>query len=288
MTPFDAEHSSSFDRAPSLPESTRLLGRAVATLFFTPDHHHLYRDIKQEALAAQEVIPLQPPVEQLQQELLLQLPPRLDEPHRIITTPEIIATSGLLMQFGNHFKVIPQWLQVDYASVHTLYQTVTHEADTGRLSLADQLILAADQQHGNIEETLKLLLITSRHYARWLDEKTISNLPETTPPEQKALMTAWQDTLLGIKSDDTTYHDAAGDTYYAWTHAYADYLYDRLVDRSTLATRLAGVAFRNGTTIMQTLVNNLNPRGILSDHAIAARYGNAIADTCIQLTAPRL
>lgn len=222
MPPFDAEYSSSIDRAPSLTESTRLLGRAVTTLFLTPDHDHLYRDIKHDALTAEEVIPLNPPIERLQTDIMTNLPPLIEQPGAIITTPEVIAISGLLMQFGNHFKAIPDWLQIEYAPVRTLYDTVTREGNTARLSLADQLVIATDQQQGNVADALKLLLITSRHYARWLDEKTIRSLPPTTPSERKDLMTAWQDSLMGFKSSPGVYHDAAGDTYYAWTHAYAD------------------------------------------------------------------
>lgn len=261
-------------------QAMRLLGRAVTTLMVTPPHLRLYRDLKDEALVARATVPIHPPIAEEMQKVASQLNPRMLTRDAPISSSELTMTASLLMQFGNHFHAIPASLQVSYPTISELHGSFIDESQSrGRLSLSDQLAIALDQSNGALRDSLYNLCIASRMYARWLDEKTITALPELSVSDRKDRMRVWQDTLLGFKTGDDAYHDTAGDTYYAWTHAYAGYMFESLPRRKFIQDKLAQTAFRHGTYIMQTFVNNLNPRGVISDHTVAARYGNATADT---------
>lgn len=262
-------------------QAARFLGRAITTLVITPPHLRIYRDLQEENLAAQTSVPLHPSIESVSHDTGQILGHLATTRGTELSGPDITTSAGLLMQFGNHFSEIPPHLRIPYATVAELYDATTDQArHLGRLSLSQQLTLALEQTDGDLGASLRHLFLTSRMYARWLDEKTIEGLPLTSIDERRDLMRTWQDSLLGFKSGDNIYHDTAGDTYYAWTHAYSGYMFESLSPRRQTLDRLARLAFYNGTLIMQSLVNNFNPRGTISDHSIAAKYGNAIADAC--------
>lgn len=266
---------SPFDRQ----NAARHVGRAVRTLLITPLHPRVYRVIKDEDSKAGVTVPLQPEVEQVTNGMQTEILPWVRTFGETMSGSDTAITAGLLMQFSNHLNELPPHLNVPYETVRSLGSACIERAEErGRLSMVDQLSVALDQADGNLSEGLRRIFITSRMYARWLDRRAVLGTPEFSTSERLQQMRAWQDSLLGFKPGANEYHDTAGDTYYAWTHAYAGYMFDRLQLRPTLSARLARTAFRNGTRIMQTCVNNLNPRGTISDHTVAAHYGNAVAD----------
>lgn len=86
--------------------------------------------------------------------------------------------------------------------------------------------------------------------------------------------------------DINGYQDAAGDTYYAWTHALAKFAFVALPKKPGLHTKVAERLFDNGTTIMQSFVNRFYKEGggaTARDHANAAAYGIAIGQACIDM-----
>lgn len=260
-------------------EAAKYVGRAVRTLLVTPMHARLYRVIKEEDTGAGVTVPLHPELSELVDDISIRVLPQVTSPGRPMSGPDVAATAALLMQFSNHFHEVPDHLTVPYSTVAALGRACIERAQQdGRLSLTDQLGVALEQADGDLGEGLRTMFVTSRMYARWLDGRMVSDAPALSSGERLQQMRAWQDSLLGFKPGGDEYHDTAGDTYYAWTHAYAGYMFDRLQVRQTVATSLARTAFRNGTYIMQTCVNNLNPRGTISDHTVAARYGNALAE----------
>ena len=261
-------------------EASRFLGRAAVTLLLTPSHHRIYRDIKTEALAAQEIIPLHGSVADVADACkpYLNTVKTVDSPGAVY---DQVTLAALLIQFGDHLPTVPEPLKIPYDHIQHLHQTVTATArDYGRVSLSTQLGIALEQTDSNMAQALHLLCIGSRLYARWLDEQSVTGIPHPPSTYKKMRMAEWQNALQGFKSAPGVYHDAAGDTYYAWTHAYAGYTFGATTEHAQPFTTVARHAFRHGTLIMQTCVNNFNPRGILSDHTIAAHYGNAIADVC--------
>jgi hypothetical protein len=94
-------------------------------------------------------------------------------------------------------------------------------------------------------------------------------------------MLDWQNALAACKPAELGYQDAAGDAYYAWTHAMAEYAYRVLPDAPNVATAAARRIFRVGTNIMQPVTNTFYKCGILSDHSTAAAYGKAIGAACV-------
>lgn len=275
---YEAYHETEH-RGLNRPEAARYLGRAVRTLLVTPMHARIYRVIKEEDVRAGVVVPLQPDLPDIVDEVSSRILPLVAEFGRPMPGPDVAVSAALLMQFANHFPEVPDHLMVPYSTVAELGAAcISRAQQEGRLSLADQLSIALDHADGHLDEGLRNIFITSRMHARWLDRRMLPGTPELTSGERLQKMRAWQDSLLAFKPGGDEYHDTAGDTYYAWTHAYAGYMFDRLQRHQTVATSLARTAFRRGTYIMQTCVNNLNPRGTISDHTVAARYGNAVAE----------
>ena len=266
-------------------EVARYLSRAIGTLLFTPPHERLYRHLKQDDEQSSVIVPIHSdiPVTIAEIEPVLA---RVRQQGERRSSAQLGRLAALLMQFGNHFHDVPEELHIEYETVQNLHDRIVQQAtDSGRrLTLGGQLGVSLDQTEGNLAQSLHTLFVTSRFYARWLDETTIQNIPEINTEQRLILMRDWQASLMGFKEGRDEYHDTAGDTYYAWTHAYAGYVFEGLPERRSAASELGRVAFEHGTFIMQTCVNNLNPRGIISDHTVAARYGNAVAKRCVRVT----
>ncbi len=262
--------------------SLRLLGKAAYTLFFIPRHERIYREIAADThnTPLPPELELQPDISSVCREIDDSLTRRQPQRGQLLGKHEQIALSAQLIQFSDHLVTIPDHLKLPYRRLEYFFEatTVRRQELEHRLSFGDQLDLALDHTDNSLDEALYLLVMSSRMYARWLDSASLTDMPHYDHAARKDMMIRWQDALQTCKNDGN-YHDTAGDTYYAWTHAYAQYVF-RCLSRTPfkLDPQLQHV-FANGTTIMQTCVNAFTPRGVMSNHDIAAEYGNAIGAT---------
>lgn len=161
-----------------------------------------------------------------------------------------------------------------YSSMKTLKDRFVASAEEQAypLNFAEQLSIALDLTGDNIEEALTNLWFASRQYARWLDSVSIHDLPKFTPEEVLIEMKEWRSTILACKNaDEKNFQDAAGDNYYAWTHALAHVIYG---SGTGIPDRIGQYIFNHGTAINTRA--RLIKQSVPSDHRAAAAYGNQI------------
>lgn len=257
----------------------RGIQRAVHTLFRTPPHDTLHRDVANRLLL--ETQPTQPPLTQTQYNIAEVVKNSADT-EKITKLPvrKLKALGGILMQFTDYVPELQPYALTPHQHVEDLYENITDLAHKkGKpLAFADQLETALNQTDGDLPEALWRLFMTSRLYARWLDCDSITDIPPYTRDEKVNRMITWQRSLSACKKD--TPQDGSGDTYYAWTHAYALVAYKLFPEHPNLRTRTAQKTFEKGTILMHTLVHNINPQTVVNDHRIAGEYGNAIGEVC--------
>jgi hypothetical protein len=256
--------------------------QAVYTLFKSPTHdtpHLEIAEIRKEALQ-----PLQPPIYDIEYDLRTSTKDLVEpKKRRKLKGKELIHIAGVLMQFTDYSDSLQIYARTPHEHVEALTVGITRKArETSKpLSFSEQLNVALDQAEGDLPEALWRLFITSRMNARWLDGKSIPNLPQFTQIDKKRKMIEWQDSLAACKT--TIPQDTAGDTYYAWTHALASVIYEALPARSNWKTGLAKIMFQNGTKIMHSVAHKVNPQSLPNDHSIASKYGNAIGKECVSM-----
>lgn len=272
-----------FDRPSETPPLGTLRGvnRAAYTLFVTPSHDTLHKDVAEQT--RHETQPLQPEIEDVAKGVAALLQTRADAMRqRSLKGKELAKLGGVLIQFTDYVPTLQPYSETPFSEVDALYNSVvTRAAETGPLTFVDQLGLALEQTRGDVPEALWRLFMTSRLHARWLDGEVITDAPSLSRDEKVARMETWQSAIAGCKpnSPEMT-QDANGDTYYAWTHALAYVAFDALPTRPTRRTRAAARTFQNGTRIMHGLAHRVNPQTVVNDHSIAADYGNAIGAAC--------
>ena len=260
-------------------DSIKKMGRAVVTLFFTPEHKRLYRDLAKREVGV--IVECNPSVEDIVHNIQHEVVPYVRDIGGKIGKNRMMEASGVLIQFSDHLRPLPDELCIDYTDATALFEAYAQsKEEIGRpLGFDEQLRVALDVNNGNLKSALWHLFAVSRFYARWLDSNLVKHVPDMPDEEKIRIMKEWQSMLLSCKNGTTdAYHDTAGDVYYAWTHAAAIYYLQALSDNRY--AKMATPVFRKGTQIMQTCANNFSPRGVMSNHDIAAQYGNAIGDAC--------
>lgn len=208
---------------------------------------------------------------------------------RRIKGRELAKLDGVLIQFTDYVPTLQPYAQTSYSYVKDIYDSVTgFAAHTDQpLTFAEQLHIALVQTKGDLPEALWRLFLASRLYGRWLDDKSISNLPEFSRKEKIDMMTQWERSLAGCKKEENaTPQDVGGDTYYVWTHALGKVANEALPEKSNLKTRLAARTFERGTKLMHKTTHKMGKNQKHSDHTIAAEYGNAIGAICSEILNP--
>ncbi|HMS22996.1 MAG TPA: hypothetical protein PKA38_04525 [Candidatus Levybacteria bacterium] len=256
--------------------------QAVYTLFKSPTHKTPHLEIAE--MIKETYQPLQPPIYQVEYDLRTSTREIIDpKKRRKLKGKELIHIAGVLMQFTDYSGSLQLYAKTPYEHVEALTTGITRKAaETSKpTTFPEQLNVALIQTEGDLPEALWRLFISSRMNARWLDGKSIPNLPQFTQAEQRKKMIDWQNSLAACKS--TIPQDVAGDTYYAWTHALASVIYEALPARSSWKTGLAKIMFQNGTKIMHGVAHKINPQSLPNDHSIASKYGNAMGKECANM-----
>ncbi len=173
-------------------------------------------------------------------------------------------------------------MSTPYEVVDSLHEAIIDQAKHGPVTPSEQLRLALEHAP-TIPSAVWNLFIASRHFARWRDSPAIDGLPHMSEDTALTLMREWQASLTAAKStsDTVPYQDAAGDTYYLWTHALARIMYTALPEKRTPLSKAYEVAFRYGSHFMSAShqLGRLSVIGTMSNHIPASIYGNAIGDT---------
>lgn len=256
------------------------LVNAVHTLFNTPHHEKLHADVAE--LTKDRLQPLNAPLPELPAQIkdVLHLRSRSVNIRRL-TPPELIHLAGILMQFTDYSSRLSYFARTPYKHIKPIHEAITEGSKGKPASYAEQLCIALEQTNGDIPEALWRLFLTSRHFARWLDSRSIPDLPLLSREEKINNMIEWQQSIAATKLPGKGQaQDAAGDTYYAWTHALAQVIYGALPIVHTTGTQITRRIFENGTTLMHGIVHRVNRQAVINDHSIAAEYGNLIGKLC--------
>jgi len=260
--------------------SIHALGSAIRGLLVVPAHDSLCRELK--ALDGVDTLPLQPSIASVASETsqIVQghSTPRAEH---TLTGRQLTYLGGVLIQFTDHAPGLRRPL-ISYTDTKGLHEAVIDTAATTEpLTFSRQLAVAMDQTGNDLSSALWRLFVVSRQYARYHDNSAVHGAPLLTREEKLQQMLDWQNALAACKPAELGYQDAAGDTYYTWTHALAEHAYRVLPATPNAATATACRIFRVGTNIMQPVTNAFYKRGILSDHSTAAAYGKAIGRACV-------
>lgn len=202
-----------------------------------------------------------------------------------VTKADFLRSSALLLQYASQNERL-QTVEMPYEDVLTLKSTfVDKSQDTSvGLDLKEQLLIALEQKNGDLLNALWLLFITSRQYARWEDSEAIEGLPDMDHDQIVQEMLEFYTAIAPMSPahDTELYHDSAGGTYYAWTHALGLVLCQS-VPSKTLRNWTSSI-FRGGTELMRDFFYPPEHEGKLipSDHTRAAEYGNAIGALCVR------
>ncbi len=265
---------------PSLARALGYAATSVYTLFSTPVHEAYHRTMEQDLRFDPQ--PLHPDSGIVAADTRAVL-----SGHDVVLagTPsfaEKIANSAYMMQFTDYFlRDSDSPYIARFNDVARLKSTVgTIAGEQGHpLSYSQQLDIALGQSDGDILGALKNLMLTSRHYARWLDSASLGGMPEMTPEQILTEMKEWRASILANKSGEEGFQDPAGDTYYAWTHALAAVLFGK---DNKVRDRIGATVFRHGTNIMHKVVHTFNAQSVPNDHRVAAKYGNRIGAVILE------
>ncbi len=199
-----------------------------------------------------------------------------------LTIKELTGLMGILMQFTLYLPKLRPFCETPAEHVEALYQACVSEGMKTPLSFAEQLATALKQTEGDLPEALWRLFITARQYARWYDTEVLVGMPQLSQAEAMERMATWSRSLRATKNV-AVYpdQDAAGDTYYCWTHALAKVAFNQLAQKQTPLVRAQAFALLHGTELNHKIAHKISPQSLSSDHTIAAAYGNAIGDLCV-------
>ena len=195
--------------------------------------------------------------------------------HRL-TARERMGLFAALMQFTVYLPTIRPYFRANYKKVQKLHKLVVSAGKTKPISLAAQLQLAL-QIEPNLPNALWLILVTSRHYARWHDSEALGEATHVNQPAAQKAMLQWSDSIKGMKPHrPELLQDSAGDTYYVWTHAIAKVLYGPMSPWWAIDAHLYRLAIHFGTFLNSHIAHSTSPQSTPTGHATAAKYGNAI------------
>jgi hypothetical protein len=280
-------HQRHFDRATRQSRLKTFVGflKVVWTVIFVPkpNRGRIFRDVAKVLGSGSQ--PVQPPIEaelkavrkvfgsQVAAENLPQL-----------SGTELLGLMGVLMQFTCYDTRLWPYALTPFEQVERLYQQVLKASKQKPLTFSDQLHIALAQTNGDLPESLWLLMITNRLYARWLDTDVITGMPKFSEQEIYDRMLAWNRSLAACKLPQSApFQDVAGDTYYCWTHVLSQVAYTVLPRHRTLLIRVEAFALRNGTRLNKQVAEKFSPQAVPSNHTVAAKYGNAIGELLAQL-----
>jgi hypothetical protein len=290
-------HRGFFDNNETVSYRTagKSLGRAIRTLVITPPHTEVIH-ISMNSMKIARPLPMQPPIEEVQEAIANKVLPKVDiERIRKLTPQRLICLAGILMQFTDYApRSLSRHANTSYAHLESLYEAVIDQSrQTGQpLTFPEQLEVSLEQNEGDLQNSLWQLFIGSRFFARRRDGSIIDGLPKVDNAQKLKSMVAWQESLAACAPYSAEgYQDAAGDTYYCWTHALAKTAYEALPSCSKDGTKALSRVFEHGTKIMQGYVNKVYPEGggaTARDHLMAAKYGNAIGKVCVHNLLPQL
>lgn len=258
----------------SLTTSVTNLARSAYSLFVTPGHQLYHKEL--ELSLASDPIPLQPDLDQTEQGIKEVLEDKEIRRGKSGELSKKLMQTAYLIQFIDHFTIDPNQtdLVTDLTDITSLKDDfLNRSAELDRpLTFAEQLELSLELKEGNLSDSLTLLWLASRQYARWYDTSIIPGSSELTKEEVLHEMMQWRSTLLACKPwQQDRVQDPSGDTYYAWTHALAQVIFG--VDSSP-GDVVARAIFRQGTNIMRSTIHALGRQDLRSDHRTAATYGN--------------
>jgi hypothetical protein len=259
------------------------MGNAAYTLFATPEHEKLHQAVEMIGME-QDSQPMQPSLDITMASLKSDVLPRADADHMPqLDGARLIQLAGVLIQFTDYTPRLQDDVQVPYENILDLREEMHARAKIdGPLGFAEQLAVALEQNDNDMTEALWTLFIGSRMHARWLDGRIIKNLPDYTKEEKIQLMLNWRESITACKSPETgNVQDPVGDSYYAWTHTLAKYVYSLAPATETLSSRATVRAFHRGTDIMHKVVHTFNKQAVNSNHAVAANYGNTIGEAVV-------
>lgn len=264
--------------AERLPQSglgaARHLGVSAVTLFHTPPHKTLHKDVENITREACDFQPLQPDISEVENNLHLLLAERqADRKPSHLSSAQLIHLFGTLIQFSDHTHL--DSLPISYPAIEKLKQGIQAQAlESGPLSLDQQLDVSLAQTDNDLFESVWRLFLASRHYARWLDNRLVG---ETDLSDEQKLeqMIQWRQSIASYKlPEHGNAQDTSGDNYYAWTHALALAAIKSSDAAGSLTGDLMRGLFSNGTSIMHTVVHHLNKQAVPNNHSQAAAYGN--------------
>jgi hypothetical protein len=287
-SPIELSHSTyrgSLDDIKQVTYTTALrrLGNAAYTLFATPEHEKLHQ-VAEARGVTKDPQPVQPPLDVTATLLKSEVLSKVDTSR----TPQLdgarlLQLAGVLIQFTDYTPQLEGDVQVPYENIQDLREEIQTRAKIdGPLGFAEQLTIALDQNDNDMTESLWGLFIASRMHARWLDGRIIKNIPDYTKEDKIQLMLDWRESITACKPSGTgEVQDPVGDAYYTWTHALAKYAYSLAPANETTSSRMAVRAFHRGTDIMHKVVHTFNKQAVNSNHGVAASYGNAIGEACV-------
>lgn len=190
-----------------------------------------------------------------------------------------LARSTQLVQFTDRLGGSEQSF-IHYDSIKRLkdkFITVASEQEYP-LSFDQQFEVALDLNENRVLPALESLWIGSRQYARWFDSSAMFDLPDMASQEILHEMTEWRSSVLACKNaDEENFQDTSGDTYYAWTHAYATVLHG---SGSSPSDKIGKYVFQRGTKIDSRI--RVFEQDIPSNHSVAAEFGNRIGDAILE------
>lgn len=269
--------------------AVRGLGRAVRTIVFVPPHSEVI-NVSMKAMRLAEPLPQQPPIAEVQRTIYEDLSRHINaNSRRPVSGSQLVRLSGVLIQFSDHVPQLTAATKTPYSHVESLYDEVVQRAAALRhpLTFTEQLGISLLQNKGDLQNSLWQLFIASRYYARRRDGQSLSGVPTLDDRTKLESMVTWQQSLAAcVPYEINGYQDAAGDTYYAWTHALAKFAFAALPQQPGPHTHAAERIFEHGTTIMQAFVNRFYKEGsgaTARNHAKAAAYGNAIGQACVDV-----
>jgi hypothetical protein len=270
----------------STPQALQALGKSIGTLLVTPSHSETIH-ISMKSMKLAKPLPTQPPIPNVQNAINEILPKIDKERIRTLNRHQLIYLASALIQFTDHVPLLRPYVKTSYSHVGSLHDEIVGQAaNSGRpLSFPEQFEISLEQNSGDLQNSLWQLFITSRFFARRRDAAAIDGLPQSDGTEKMRSMIEWQHSLAAcVPYEPGSYQDAAGDTYYSWTHALAKVTFDGLPTHPSHSTNLTNYIFEHGTNIMQAYVNRVYPEGggaTARDHLTAAAYGNAIGKVCV-------
>jgi len=272
---------SSFEATPKKDKTLRLFGRSVWTLFFTPRHIALHKDIEESCKDSMQQ--LQPDIRQTKEsieDILKNIDPHYKT--KSLNNTQLLHYFALLVQFSEYSpEYIPDHLRLSYAKdIHPLKEAVCLRAEQLRepVGFSEQFSIAMGLSNHDVFKSLYTLWATSRTYARWLDEPLVGS--DLQYSQRLSEMLQWRKAIRACK--DTLHNqDPAGDNYYAWTHALAMYIFEIMPENKTTIASIVSTIFRHGTVIMKNIVHTINEQAVPNDHTLAAKYGVEIGETIV-------